>query len=277
MNLEPDLSLSDIPAADAHAPTEVHPTAIVASGAQLGQGVVIGPYCVIGPKVKIGDRARLASHVTVENRTTIGARSVVYQFATLGVVPQDLKFDGEDAELLIGEENSIRQYVNISIGSTSGGGRTVIGRRNLLMVYVHIAHDCIIGDNIVMVNGVSVAGHVTIHDRAFIGGMSGVHQFCRIGTRAIIGGGSMVVQDVPPYCLVQGDRAAPNGLNVVGLRRSGFSADTLRDLKTMYRLLYSEGLTVDDAIVRMEAETAPSVQRQSFIDFLRLSERGVCR
>jgi len=275
--LEADINLWDIPDADSNAPTEVHPTAMVAPGAQLGQGVVVGPYCVIGPKVVIGDRARLISHVSIENRTSVGARTVVHQFATLGAMPQDLKFAGEDSELIIGEENSIRPYVNISIGTASGGGRTMIGRRNLLMVYVHIAHDCIIGNNVVLVNGVSVAGHVTIFDRAFVGGMSGVHQFCRIGTRAMIGGGSMVVQDVPPYCLVQGDRAAPVGLNMVALRRAGFSADALRDLKAMYRMVFSENLTVEDAMIRIETDIAPSPERQVFVEFLRLSERGVCR
>jgi UDP-N-acetylglucosamine acyltransferase len=275
--LETDNSLFDVPSSNLQAPVEVHPTAIVAPGAQLGRGVKIGPYSIIGPKVTIGDNVHIGPHVTVENRTTIGARTIVYQFATLGVVPQDLKFHGEDAELIIGEENSIRQYVNISIGSDSGGGVTRIGRRNLLMVYCHIAHDCQVGDNIVIVNGVALAGHVIIQDRAFIGGLSAVHQFCRIGTRAMIGGGSMVVQDVPPYCMVQGDRAAPVGLNVVGLRRAGFSTEILRDLKTMYRLLYSEGLTLDDSIARIETQTEDSLERRTFVEFLRKSARGVCR
>ena len=275
--MEADHSLFDIPAADVNAPVEIHPTALVAPGAQLGRGVVVGPYSVIGPKVRLGDNVRIGSHVTIENRTTVGARTVIYQFATVGVVPQDLKFLGEDTELIIGEENSIRQYSNLSIGSASGGGVTRIGRRNLLMVYTHVAHDCQIGDNIVLVNGVSLAGHVEIKDRAFVGGHAAVHQFCRIGTRAMIGGGSMVVQDVPPYCMVQGDRAAPIGLNVVGLRRAGFSQDVIRDLKTMYRLLYNEGLTIGDTVARIEAETADTVERRTFVEFLKSSERGVCR
>ena len=275
--LETDHHLFDIPSPQIGAPVEIHPTAIVAPGAQLGTGVVIGPYSIIGPKVQLGDQVRVGSHVTIENRTTIGARSVIYQFATIGVVPQDLKFRGEDAQLIIGEENSIRQYVNISIGSESGGGLTKIGRHNLLMVYSHVAHDCVIGDNVVVVNGVALAGHVTIQDRAFIGGLSAIHQFCRVGTRAMIGGGSMVVQDVPPYCMVQGDRAAPVGLNVVGLRRAAFSAELIKDLKSMYRLLYSEGLTIEDAIARIELETGDTTERRNFVDFLKTSERGVCR
>ncbi len=275
--MEKDNSLFDIPAVDLDAPVEIHPTAIVAPGAQLGRGVVIGPYSVIGPKVTLGDNVRIASHVTIENRTTVGARTVVYQFATIGVVPQDLKFHGEDAELIIGEENSIRQYSNMSIGSESGGGVTKIGRRNLFMVYTHVAHDCQIGDNIVLVNGVSLAGHVRIDDRAFVGGHAAVHQFCRIGTRTMIGGGSIVVQDVPPFCMVQGDRATPVGLNVVGLRRAGYSTDAIRDLKAMYRLLYSENLTLEDTIKRIESEIGDTEERRTFVEFLRSSERGVCR
>jgi UDP-N-acetylglucosamine acyltransferase len=275
--VEADIELADLPPLNPKQETEIHPTAIVAKGAQLGRGVVVGPYSVIGPKVVLGDYTRISSHVTIENRTTIGARTAVYQFATIGVVPQDLKFRGEDAELIIGPENSIRQYANISIGSDAGGGKTSIGRRNLIMVYCHVAHDCIIGDNIVLVNGVSLAGHVVVSDRAFIGGHSAVHQFCRVGTRAMVGGGSMVVQDVPPYCMVQGDRAVPVGLNVVGLRRAGVPSDRLKDLKDMYRLLYKEGLTVDDALARIENEIPVSEYRQNFCDFLKASERGVCR
>ena len=272
-----DLTLNDLPAAAPDAPVDVHPTALVAKGAQLGRGVVVGPYCVIGPKVVLGDNVHVGSHVTIEGRTQVGARSRIYQFATIGVVPQDLKFNGEDAELSLGEENSVRQYVNISIGTESGGGRTVIGRRNLIMVYVHVAHDCQIGDNIVLVNGVSLAGHVVIHDHAFVGGHAAVHQFVRIGARAMIAGGSMVTQDVPPCVTVQGDRAVPVGLNVIGLKRAGYTADGLRDIKAMYQLLYKEGLTLEDSVARIEAEVPEGPDRQRFVDFLRTSERGVCR
>jgi len=272
-----DLYLHDVPAANPDAPVEIHPTALIAKGAELGRGVRIGPYCVVGPKVVIGDNVHLHSHVTVDNRVTIGARTVVHPFATLGVIPQDLKFKGEDTELIIGEENSLRQYVNMSIGTEGGGGRTVTGRRNLFMVYAHVAHDCILSDNVVLVNSVSLGGHVVVAERAFIGGHSAVHQFCRIGARAMVGGGSMVVQDVPPFTMVQGDRAVPIGLNVVGLRRAGFTAEALRDLKTMYRLLYSEGLTVEDCVKRIEDEVPASPHRQEFVQFLRSTGRGVCR
>lgn len=275
--MDGDLTLFDIPAANPREPVVIHPTAIVAPGAQLGHGVVIGPYSIIGPKVQLGDNVRIGSHVTIENRTTVGARTVIYQFSTIGVVPQDLKYHGEDAELIIGEENSLRQYTNISIGSAAGGGKTVIGRRCLFMIQTHVAHDCKVGDNIVLVVGVGLAGHVEVENHAFIGGHSAIHQFCRIGTRAMVGGGSIVAQDVPPFVTVQGDRAAPAGLNTVGLRRSGYSADDLKEFKTMYRLLYNEGLTVEDCIKRIEAEVGLVRERQAFIDFLRRSERGVCR
>ena len=275
--MDADLTLADIPAPDAAAPVVIHPTALVAKGAQLGRGVVIGPYSIIGPKVVLGDQVQIGSHVTVENRTTVGARTVIYQFASIGVIPQDLKFHGEDTELIIGEENSIRQYVNISIGSEAGGGRTAIGRRCLLMVYAHVAHDCMLGNNIVLVNGVGLAGHVIIEDHAFVGGHAGVHQFCRIGSRAMIGGGSIVVQDVPPFVMAQGDRAVPIGLNMVGLRRAGFRAEAIRDLKAMYRLVYSEGLTLADAIARIELEIPESAERDRFVTFLKGSERGICR
>jgi UDP-N-acetylglucosamine acyltransferase len=255
----------------------VHPTAIVEKGAQLGKGVQIGPFCVVGSKAVLHDWVRLDSHVTVQGRTTIGERSAIYQFATIGVIPQDLKFRNEDTELVIGAENSIRQYVNISIGTEGGGGRTVIGKRNLLMVYVHVAHDCVIGDNCVFANAVSLAGHVTVKDHAFLGGYAAVHQFVKVGELAMLGGGSMVVQDVPPFVMVQGDRAAPIGLNIVGLKRAGFSTEEVKDIKAMYRLLYNENLTVEDCLSRIERDVSDSRWRKMFVQFIKASERGVCR
>jgi UDP-N-acetylglucosamine acyltransferase len=275
--LDNAITLADLPEATGSGEVRVHPTAIVEKGAQLGKGVQIGPFCVVGPKAVLHDWVRLDSHVTVQGRTTIGERSAIYQFATIGVIPQDLKFRNEDTELIIGAENSIRQYVNISIGTEGGGGRTVIGKRNLLMVYVHVAHDCVIGDNCVFANAVSLAGHVTVKDHAFLGGYAAVHQFVKIGELAMLGGGSMVVQDVPPFVMVQGDRAAPIGLNIVGLKRSGFSTDEVKDIKTMYRLLYSENLTVEDCLSRIERDVSDSRWRKMFVEFIKASERGVCR
>lgn len=275
--MDTPINLADLPEASGSGDVRIHPTAIVEKGAQLGKGVEIGPFCVVGSKAVLHDWVRLSSHVSVQGRTTIGERTAVYQFATLGVIPQDLKFHNEDTELVIGPENSIRQYVNISIGTEGGGGRTVIGRRNLLMVYVHVAHDCVVGDNCVFANAVSLAGHVVVRDHAFMGGHSAVHQFVKIGELAMIGGGSMVVQDVPPFVMVQGDRAVPSGLNVVGLRRSGFSHNEVKDIKTMYRLLYNEQLTLEDCVSRIERDVSDSRWRHMFVDFLKSSQRGVCR
>lgn len=275
--MDADINLADLPESIGSGDVRIHPTAIVEKGAQLGKGVQIGPFCVVGAKAVLHDWVRLDSHVTVQGRTTIGARSAVYQFATLGVIPQDLKFHNEDTELIIGPENSIRQYVNISIGTEGGGGRTVIGRRNLLMVYVHVAHDCVVGDNCVFANSVSLAGHVEVRNHAFIGGYAGVHQFVKIGELAMLGGGSMVVQDVPPFVMVQGDRATPIGLNMVGLKRAGFTIDEVKDIKAMYRLLYNEGLTLEDCLNRIEKDVPSSRWRQLFTEFLKASERGVCR
>jgi UDP-N-acetylglucosamine acyltransferase len=271
-----DLPLWDLPPAGG-ADTKIHPTAIVAKGAQIGRGVEIGPYCIIGAQAVIHDDVRLVANVIVENRTTIGSRTIVHPFATLGAIPQDLKYGGEAAELIIGTENSIRQYVNMSIGTEGGGNKTVVGRRSIFMVNVHIGHDSVVGDNCIFANGVSLGGHVTIGDHAVLGGHAAVHQFCHVGMRSMTAGGSMVVQDIPPFCMVHGDRAVINGLNVVGLRRAGFSKDDINDIKNMYRLLYSENLTVEDAILRMEAEIGDTQWRREFVNFLRQSERGVCR
>lgn len=259
------------------AETKVHPTAVVAKGAELDRGVVIGPYAIIGPKVRLGEGVKIGSHASVVGKTTIGAHSKVYSFASIGSDPQDLKYQGEDTELRIGSYNSIREYVNISTGTVGGGGLTSVGDHNLIMVYSHIAHDCHVGNRCVFANGVHLAGHVIVEDHVVFGGMSGGHQFCRFGERAMVAAGAIVVQDVPPYCLVQGDRARINGLNVVGLRRSGMSRERISDIKNMFKILYNENLTVDDAIRRIEAEISESPERSRFLDFLRASERGVCR
>ncbi len=274
---EGDLSLFDIPAKNLAEPTEIHPTAIVHKGAQLGKGVKIGPFCIVGAKVRLGDNVHLVSHAIVDNRTVVGDRCAIHSFAVIGAHPQDLKYQGEDSELTIGEENSFRLYCNVSIGSQAGGGKTTIGRRNLFMSSVHIAHDCRIGDNNILASGSALAGHVEMASNVVVGGHAGIHQFCKIGPRAMMGGGSIVVQDVPPYTMVQGDRAVPVGLNTVGLKRAGFTSEAIKDVKTMYRLLYNENLTVEDCIKRIETEVPDSDHRRQFVGFLRSSERGVCR
>ncbi len=255
----------------------IHPTALVYKGAQLDEGVLIGPRAVIGPKVTLGKNVKVGASAIVEGKTTVGEGTEIYSMATIGSDPQDLKYRGEDTELIIGVNNRLREYVNISTGTANGGGKTSLGDNNLIMVYSHIAHDCHIGSNCILANGVHLAGHVQVHDFVVFGGMSGGHQFTRFGERAMIAAGAIVVQDVPPYCMVQGDRARISGLNVVGLRRSDLPKQRISDIKNMFKILFNENLTIEDAVSRIELEVPDSPQRQRFIEFLKRSERGVCR
>lgn len=255
--------------------TNIHPSALVAKSAELGSDVQVGPNAIVGPLVKLGDRVRIGSGAIIEGVTSIGADSTVFPFATVGSTPQDLKFKGEDAQVIIGKRNRIREYVNISIGTEGGGGRTVLGDDNLVMVYTHVGHDCVIGDQNIFANGVQLAGHVIVGSGAVFGGLAAAHQFSKIGDLAMIAAGSMVSQDVPPYCMVHGDRARINGLNVVGLRRAKIK--NLSDIKQMYRLTYNEDLSLADACVKITAEIEPSVEREKFLSFLQSSERGIVR
>lgn len=255
----------------------VHPNADVAPTAELGVGVEIGAGAVIGPKVKLGDRVRVATGAIIEGRTTIGAGSQIYPFATIGMPPQDLKYAGEDTHLIIGESNHIREYVNISLGTQGGGGCTEIGDNNLIMVYTHIAHDCKIGNYCIFANQVQLAGHITVQNNVVFGGMSGGHQFCNFGEYAMIAAGSIVVQDVTPYCMVQGDRAKVSGLNLVGLRRAGIREEKLSQIKNMFKILYKQNLTFDDATSKISRVIPDSPYKEAFLRFLEQSKRGVCR
>lgn len=257
--------------------TIIHPTAIVDKAAKLGHGVKIGPYSIVGPKVELGDSVQLDSHVVVGGRTRIGARTHIYPFASVGTDPQDLKFEGEDAELICGEDNVIREYSNLSIGTQGGGGKTQIGSGNLLMVNTHIAHDCIVGDHCIFANGVSLGGHVEVGNRAVIGGHAALHQFIKIGDLAMLAGGSIVVQDVPPFCTVAGNHASPTGLNSIGLRRAGLEKVHIKAVKAMYKILYQMNLTLESSIEMIEAELPFSDFKATFLDFLRASKRGICR
>ena len=254
----------------------IHPTAIVGRGAELGHGVSIGPGCIVGPRVILEDGVELGPYVVVEGLTRIGKNTKVSSFATLGPPPQDLKYKGEETRLVIGENNHIKEYVNISRGTVSRY-ITEVGNDNLIMAYTHIAHDCKVGNNCIFANGVQLAGHVEVQDRVIFGGMSGGHQFCRFGKFAMIGAGAIVVQDVAPFCMVQGDRAHVNGLNVVGLRRAGVKGDDHLNIKKMYRLLFRNSLTFEDAIRDIEANIADSVWKETFVSFLKNSKRGICR
>jgi UDP-N-acetylglucosamine acyltransferase len=259
------------------AATVVHPTAIIENGAVLGSGVKVGPYSVIGPKAVIGDRTEIQSHVVITGRVQMGRENLVSSYASIGSRPQDLKFKGEDTELVIGDRNMFREYCNVSLGTEGGGGKTVVGNENLFMVYTHIAHDCMIGNRVIAANNVAMAGHVVVDDGAVLGGLSGVHQFCRIGRLAMIAAGAKVVQDVVPFGMVHGDRARMNGLNMVGLRRLGITNSDLQLIKAMYHLVFDSNLTLEDAIAKINTEVRDCEFRSQWLDFLKHSERGLCR
>jgi UDP-N-acetylglucosamine acyltransferase len=255
----------------------IHPSAIVAPGAELGPEVTVGAYSIVGPRVRIGAGTVVGPHVVIEGNTAIGARNQIFQFASLGAVPQDLKYRGEDSELHIGDDNRIREFCTLQPGTEGGGMLTRIGSGNLLMNYSHIAHDCILGDHNVVANGVQLGGHVIIEHGVVLGALSGIHQFVRIGESAIVGAGSMVSQDVPPFCNATGDRATLHGLNSIGLKRRGLSAADQQALKRAYRIMFQSRLRTAEAIARVRAELADVPEVERFVAFIESSTRGVCR
>lgn len=226
----------------------IHPTAIIEKGASIASGVSIGPYCVIGPKVILEQGVILKAHVVIDGRTTIGAGTIVYPFTSLGSPPQDLKFGGEDSELIIGKNNTIREHVTMNPGTKGGTMKTVVGDNGLFMMATHVAHDCVIGNNVIMANNATLGGHVTVGDYAIIGGLAAVHQFVRIGTHAIIGGMSGVESDVIPYGRVKGERAYLAGLNLIGLERRGFSKDDVKRLQRAFNQLFGDEGTMEQRI-----------------------------
>jgi UDP-N-acetylglucosamine acyltransferase len=256
---------------------QIHPSAVVSPRAVLADGVRIGPYAVVGPDVRIGADTWVGAHAVVSGRTTIGARNRVFPFASVGGMPQDLKYRGEPSTLVLGDANIVREYVSINPGTQGGGMETVVGSGCLFMVSSHIAHDCRLGDSVILSNGVALAGHVTVESHAIVGGLAGVHQFVRVGESALCAAGAMVSMDVPPFCTVAGDRARLFGLNVIGLRRRGMSAATIRALRRAYRLLFHGGGTRREhmALVRAELAGVPEVER--LLDFIASSRRGICR
>jgi UDP-N-acetylglucosamine acyltransferase len=256
---------------------QVHPTAVVHPGARLHETVEVGPYSVIGEKVTIGAGTRVAPHVVIEGRTTIGERNRIFQFASVGGAPQDLKYAGEDTQLIIGDGNTIRESVTMNIGTVGGGGVTRVGNNNLFMAYSHVAHDCVVGNGCVIANGVALAGHVQLEDSVILGGLSAVHQFTRLGKHAFIAGGSMVVMDVPPYCTAQGDRAELAGLNVVGLQRHGFSEEQIGRIKEAYKILFRSKLQLAEAMDRLKAEMGGQSEIDYLVDFVSQSKRGLTR
>jgi len=257
--------------------TRVHATAIVSPGAEITDDVEIGPYSVIGPEVRIGAGTRVGAHVVIEGRTTIGERNHIFQFASVGAIPQDLKYHGEATELVIGNDNQIREFTTLHIGTEGGGGLTSIGNDNLLMNFSHVAHDSRIGNRVILANAATLAGHVVVEDFVIVGGLCGVHQFVRLGESAMLAAGAMAAQDVPPYCMVQGDRAGLVGLNLEGLRRRGLGNDAIRALRTAYRTLFRSGLPLRDAARRAREEAGTVAEVAKLLDFVEASKRGICR
>ena len=255
----------------------IHSTAIISPDAQLEEGVEIGPYVVIGTDVKIGKNTIIGPHAVIEDFTHIGEGCHIHQFCSIGAPPQDLKFGGEKTRVVIGNFNTIREFVTINRSTKADIGVTIIGDYNLLMAYCHVAHNCKLGDRIVMANAATLAGHVLVEDNAIIGGLTGIHQFSSIGAHCIIGGASAVVKDVPPYTMASGNHAKLFGLNLVGLKRRNFSEKTIKALKDAYRIIFRSHLLLKEALKKAQDEVEDVPEVKHFIKFIKESERGVCR
>jgi UDP-N-acetylglucosamine acyltransferase len=255
----------------------IHPTALVDPGANLGADVEIGPFCTIGPGVELGDRCRLLSHVVVEGPTTLGPDNEIAPFASVGGAPQDLKYDGEPTRLTVGARNRIREYVTLNRGTVGGGGETVVGDDNLLMAQAHVAHDCRVGSRIVFANAATLAGHVEVGDDAIVGAYSGVHQFCRIARHAFIGGYSVVTQDALPWVITVGNRAETHGVNLVGMKRKGYSREVVRAIKSCYTTLFRSKKTLEEGCAEVERDLGHLEEVRYFLEFVRSSKRGLVR
>ena len=255
---------------------QIHPTAVIDSNAKIGEKVSIGPYCCIGANVEIGDGVELKAHVVIDGQTSIGADCKFFPFASIGLPPQDLKYSGEESTLTLGERNIVREYVTMNPGTDGGGLETRVGNDNLFMVGAHVAHDCIVGNNIIMANNATLAGHVVIDDYAIIGGLAAVHQFCRIGRHAMIGGMSGVENDIIPYASVLGGRARLSGLNLVGLKRRGFSKDEIKSLRVAYRQLFAEEGLLSERIEDVAGQFSEVEVIMEIVEFMRAeSQRGL--
>lgn len=255
----------------------IHPTAIVHPRAKIAEGAEIGPYSVIGENVSVGKDTRIASHVLVEGWTTIGERNQIFPFSCIGTPPQDIGYRNEETYLVIGNDNVIRESATIHRATTKEDRVTEIGNGNFLMAYSHVAHDCKFGNHIIMANSVGLGGHITVGDYAILGGIVAVHQFVRIGAYAIIGGQSAVSQDIPPYVSAAGNRAKLYGLNLVGLKRRGFSDEAISNLKKAYRIIFRSGLILEEALARVKAELGDSPEAMHLMEFMKNSKRGITR
>ncbi|HMW16440.1 MAG TPA: acyl-ACP--UDP-N-acetylglucosamine O-acyltransferase [Accumulibacter sp.] len=255
----------------------IHPTAIIHPGARLGNKVSVGPYSIIGEFVEIGDNTVIGPHVVITGRTRIGRDNRIFQFCSLGEEPQDKKYAGEPTGLEIGDRNTIREFCTFNIGTAQDAGMTRIGDDNWIMAYVHIAHDCQVGNRTVFANNAQLAGHVHIDDWAILGGYTGVHQFCRIGMHTMTAVGTVVLQDVPPFVMAAGNTASPFGINAEGLKRRGFSPEALQALKRAYRTVYKSGLMLEEARGKLQEQVLDHPEIQPLLDFLAVSKRGIIR
>jgi UDP-N-acetylglucosamine acyltransferase len=255
----------------------IHPTAIIDSKADIDSNVDVGPYSIVGANVQIGSGTVIGPHVVIQPYVEIGPDCHIFQYASIGAVPQALKFQGEETYVKIGRGTVIREFVTVNRGTGFGGEITEVGEENLLMAYVHIAHDCKTGRKVILANNATLAGHIVIEDYVTVGGLVAIHQFVRIGNYAYIGGKSAVVKDIPPYVIAAGDRAKLHGLNSVGLKRHEFSQETLSSLKKAYRIIFRIGLTLNEAIERVKAEVEQVPEVDDMIRFIKSSERGITR
>ena len=255
----------------------IHPTAIVHPGARLGASVTVGPYSIVGEHVEIGENTRIGPHVVIEGHTRIGCDNEIFQFCSIGAVPQDKKYDEEPTRLEIGDRNTIREFCSFNVGTSQDVGVTRIGSDNWVMAYVHVAHDCQVGDHAIFANNATLAGHVHVGDWAILGGFTGVHQFVRVGAHSFCGVGTVLLQDLPPFVTVAGNPAKPHGINSEGLRRRGYSAEAIAAIKRAYRALYRAGLSLDEARCRIGEIAADQPEVLPFREFIASSARGVVR
>ena len=253
---------------------KIHKTSIIHKNTEIAKDVEIGPFCIIDEHVKIGSETKISPYVHILPHTQLGKNNTIHQGSTIGGNPQDLKFDNEKTSLIIGDNNIIREYCTINKG-TDATGKTIIGSNCLLMAYVHIAHDCIVEDNVILANGVQLGGHSEIHYHAIVGGVTPVHQFCKVGKHAFIGGGRVVLQDVPPYILANGEPLQYSGLNSIGLRRRNFNLDTRKLIKKAYKILYLSNFNTSQAITKIKSELQKTNEIQSIINFIKKSDRGL--
>ncbi|MEQ3641449.1 MAG: acyl-ACP--UDP-N-acetylglucosamine O-acyltransferase [Alteromonas sp.] len=255
----------------------IHPTAVISESATIGENVTIGPFCVVDDNVTIGDGCILKSHVVVRGTTRIGKNNKFFQFSSIGEDCQDKKYAGEPTELIIGDDNEFREGVTVHRGTVQDEGVTIIGSRGLFMVNAHIAHDCVLGDDIIVANNCAIAGHVHIDDFVIVGGAVGIHQFCKIGAHAFLGAGGIILRDVPPFVMVSGHKNIPQGINSEGLKRRGFEKDEVLAIKRAYKVIYRAGNTIEEAIDALETPANDHDGVARMVEFLRHAERGIIR